>query len=249
VAALRSELAAIEPARACCRAAELAALGNGRRARTARPVARLAMRLEAGRSSPAGFEWQRAAEHCRRAWLRGRFLACGSLSLAGGRSHLEFVLAPADVDVLGARLAGMGLPASVRLRRGRGVVTWKSAETIVTFLRLVGASVAALELEARFVTRSLRGALNRAINAESANLRRQVAASTRQLEALAVLESDGRLTGVATLERIVAAGRREAPEATFTELAARLGMTRSQVQRSLSRLEALALHGGSRAPR
>src|SRR6478672_10627136 len=50
----------------------------------------------------------------RGAWLRGRFLARGSLSLAGGRTHLEFVVPPDEAPVLAARLAEFGLPVSWR---------------------------------------------------------------------------------------------------------------------------------------
>ena len=243
VAALRGELAAVEPARACCRAAELAGLAGDRRGRRPRSVARLAMRL--GRpatpaEAPDVFDWGRAAEHCRMAWLRGRFLACGSLSLASGRSHLEFVLPMPEARELASRLTATGLHASLRTRRGAGVVTWKSAETILTFLRLTGASGAALELEARLVSRTLRGALNRAINAESANLLRQVAAASRQLEALQSLEASGQLKRLSPVDRAVALERRQAPEATYDELAARLGLTRSHVQRALGRVVALA---------
>ena len=67
----------------------------------ARLVHRLA-RLGEGRAGRRRrFAWARAAEHCRVAWLRGRFLARGSLSLAGGRTHLEFVVAPDEAPVLG----------------------------------------------------------------------------------------------------------------------------------------------------
>jgi DNA-binding protein WhiA len=253
VAALRGELAAIEPARACCRLAELAGLDSGSRRTPARPVARLAVRLVASGGPGAatslgrgGLDWQTAAEHCRLAWLRGRFLSHGSLSLAGGRTHLEFVLPPDEAKLLASGLASIGLPGALRTRRGAGVVTWKSAETVLTFLRLVGASGSALELESRLVSRSLRGTLNRAINAEGANLRRQVSAATRQLEAIGRLDAEGRLERLAEVERAVARGRREAPEATFGELAQRLGLTRSLVQRVLGRLEAL---GAADSPR
>jgi DNA-binding protein WhiA len=138
-------------------------------------------------------DWARAAEHCRLAWLRGRFLARGSMSLAGGRAHLEFVIPVEEAPVLAARLADVGLPASWRVRRGQGVVTWKSAESIASFLGRIGASASLLELEARSVARSLRGELNRVLNAESANLQRSVAAAGRQLGAIAALEADGRL--------------------------------------------------------
>jgi DNA-binding protein WhiA len=185
------------------------------------------------------------------AYLRGLFLAHGSLSLASGRTHLEFVV-DRDPQALAAHLAAMGLPASARMRRGRGIVTWKSGETVGTFLRMVGSGAALLELEARQVSRSVRGDLNRVINAESANLQRAVAAAARDLEAIATLEADGRLSEQPYIARLVADARRDVPEATLSELAERLGVHRSSVQRALERIERLALHPdegvGKRAP-
>lgn len=241
VLALRAELAAIDPARPCDRVAEAAGLGPDLVAREP-AVARLAVRLRRAGDpvATAPFDWPAAAEHCRTAWLRGLFLAHGSLSLSSGRTHLEFVVAPDDAPVLAGRLAEVAGPASWRLRRGRGVVTWKSAESVGTFLRRIGAAGALLELEARQVSRTLRGELNRVLNAESANLQRAVAAAGRQLDAIAVLEADGRLQEQPYVVRAVADARRETPEATLTELAERLGMHRSAVQRALERIERLA---------
>jgi DNA-binding transcriptional regulator WhiA len=263
VSAIRAELASIVPQRACDRIAESAGLGTALAPRET-AVARLAVRLgrepaDAGRllgtrrrtkhvrvaepdEEAEPFDWDAAADHCRIAWLRGRFLARGSLSLASGRAHLEFVVPPDEAAVLAARLEGLGMPASWRLRRGRGVVTWKSADTIGTFLRRVGAGSAILELESRQVARALRGDINRVINAESANLQRAVAAAARQLRAIDLVEADGRLADQPPVVRLVATARRETPEATFAELAERLGLHRSTVQRALERLERLALH-------
>jgi DNA-binding protein WhiA len=243
VTALRNELAAIDPARACDRLAETAGLGANVGAREP-AVARLAVRLRRSGEAESGparsFDWTTAPDHCRTAWLRGRFLARGSLSLAGGRTHLEFVVGADEAAALALRLDEVGLPASWRLRRGKGVVTWKSAEAVGTFLRRIGAAGALLELEARQVSRALRGELNRVLNAESANLQRAVAAAGRQLDAIAVLEADGRLKQQPYLVRLVADARRETPEATLTELAARLELHRSAVQRALERVERLA---------
>jgi DNA-binding transcriptional regulator WhiA len=249
VTALRNELAAIDPARPCDRVAEAAGLGDDVASREP-AVARLLHRLRrAGLGDTAdqpAFDWAGAAEHCRTAWLRGRFLARGSLSLAGGRTHLEFVVAPDEAAPLAARLEEVGLPASWRLRRGRGVVTWKSAEAVGTFLRRIGAAGALLELEARQVSRALRGELNRVLNAESANLQRAVAAAGRQLDAIAQLDADGRLADQPYVVRLVADARRETPEATLSELAERLELHRSAVQRALERIERLAEEGPAR---
>jgi DNA-binding protein WhiA len=205
------------------------------------PAERKAAEHTAAVPVPA-FDWSSAAEHCRTAYLRGLFLAHGSLSLAAGRTHLEFVVDAAESETLARRLAELDMPASWRIRRGRGVVTWKSAETVGTFLRLVGGGAALLELEARQVSRSVRGDLNRVINAESANLQRAVAAAARELEAIAALDADGRLAEQPYLIRLVADARRDVPEATFSELAERLGVHRSAIQRALERIERLALH-------
>jgi hypothetical protein len=90
------------------------------------------------------------------------------------------------------------------------------------------------------VARSLSGELNRVLNAESANLGRTVAASFRQLEAISELDDDGRLAKESSRVREVAAARRETPEATIGELAERLSLHRSAVQRALERIERLA---------
>jgi len=253
VTALRAELAAIDPARTCDRNAETAGLGPRVHAREP-SLARLVVRLggharEGGGAARRAFllpdaelDWAAAPEHCRVAWLRGRFLARGSLSLAAGRAHLEFVVPAAEAPVLAARLEDAGLPAAWRLRRGLGVVTWKSSESITSFLGRIGGSAALLELEARSVARTLRGELNRVINAESANLGRSVAAAGRQLEAIDALDADGRLARQPRVVRAVAEARRETPEASLSEIAMRLDLHRSAVQRALDRIERLALH-------
>lgn len=249
VAALRAELAAADCGRPCDRRALAAGLGPTGAARDA-VTARLAIR--AGLGSGAGsdairpFDWDATAEHCRVAYLRGLFLARGSLSLAGGRTHLEFVVEPSEAPRLAERLAEIGLPAAWRVRRNRGVVTWKSAEVVGMFLRRAGAGAAVLELEARQVSRAVRGDLNRLINAESANLTRAVEAAGRQLAAIEELEADGLLARQPYVVRAVAVGRRTTPEATLGELAERLGIHRSAVQRALERLEWLAFHGDRR---
>lgn len=255
VAALRAELAAIDPSRECDRDAERAGLEPGTRWRDA-TLARLAVRLarrdaRGGSSTVAAatpapppapaFDWATRPDHCRMAWLRGRFLARGSLSLANGQTHLEIVVPPEAAKELAAQLAIAGMAAGWRIRRGQGVLTWKSAEAVALVLRRMGAGASLLELEVRQVARALRGDLNRVINAESSNLARTVAAAGRQLEAIAVLAADGRLAEQSRTVRSVAAARQETPEATLAELAERLDLHRSAVQRALDRIERLAL--------
>src|SRR4051794_34003751 len=274
VAALRAELAAVDPSRACDRNAEIAGLGPRpvtRESTVARLIVRLGGRAADRRGAavvpspvptprtpghaalagharrtfvlpPADLDWGSSPDHCRLAWLRGRFLARGSLSLSGGRAHLEFVVPADEAAELAGRLGDVGLPAAWRVRRRLGVVTWKSTESITRFLGRIGASASLLELEARSVARTLRGELNRVLNAESANLQRSVEAAGRQLAAIDALEADGRLQVQPRTVRAVAEARRETPEASLGDIALRLDLHRSAVQRALDRLERLALH-------
>jgi len=243
--ALRAELAAVDPARRCCRAAERAGLGAAALGRARTPLlGRLAVRLD--RAAGEGtFDWATAPEHDRVAWLRGALLAHGSLSVTPAGTHLELTTDPADLEPLGAWLAASGYPAGARLRRGRGVLTWKSAETIVALLRRLGASAVTLELEARLIGRSVAGQLNRVVNAENANLRRAVAAARRQLAEIESLERQGTLRRMPRQVRLVARARRRAPEATFSQLAADLDLSRGQVQRAFGLIENAALHEGA----
>lgn len=246
VQAVRAELAAIDPPRACCRSAERAGLGAAAHGHARSPVvARLAVRLAendvAGEGSAApDFDWTQARTHCRAAWLRGRFLAVGSLSMGAAGAHLELVVPIDEMSELGLRLEEKEVKASTRERRGRGVLTLKRTDTIIAFLRLCGAGASLLEVESRLVMRQLQGHLNRVLNAETANLERSVASSARQIAIIDQLESDGRLARLSEVDRSVARARRDAPEASFTELAATLSLSRARVQRAFARLESAA---------
>jgi DNA-binding protein WhiA len=249
VAALWAELAAIEPARRCDRIAERAGLGLEARGRARTPsIGRLAVKLAgAGGPTQEPFSWDAAPIHCRIAHLRGLLLAHGSLSVTGAGTHLELVLPPADLDAAARAVAALGYPAGARQRRGRGVLTWKDAESIIGLVRRLGSSAAALELEMRLLGRSLRGHLNRVVNAESANVRRAVDAASRQLSNIDELERSDGLRRLSKQARRVVAARRRAPEATFGELAQQIGLSRGQVQRAFYELESAVLHRGDGA--
>jgi DNA-binding protein WhiA len=133
------------------------------------------------------------------------------------------------------------LPAHARIRRERGVLIWKGSEPVIGFLRRAGGTAALLELESVLVTRSLHGQLNRAINAESANLRRSIASSRRQLGSIATLARAGELEHLPPVTRALADARLSAPEASLTELARTLGVSRGLVQRGFEQLEQRAV--------
>ena len=145
-----------------------------------------------------------------------------------------------EASVLVRRLDESGFRFTDRERRGRGVVTSKRTETILGFLRFCGASASVLEIEALLVMRQMQGHLNRVLNAETANLERSVASSARQLGIIEQLEAEGRLADLPDFDRAVARERQRAPEANFSELALRLGLSPARVQRAFRRLDSMA---------
>ena len=249
VANVRHELAAVLPTRGCCRAAELDGLRDAGR-RTDVAIARTVHQLSgdtraAGETGTAAERAlrraalviaPRAPQHCRLAFLRGRLLARGSLSLATGRIHLEVVVAQKEATLLLLAFTQAGLPGRLRDRRGRGVIVWKGRTAIFDLLRRLGAGSSVAEMEARGVLREVRRELNRSINAETANLQRTVRAGMRQAEAIRRLDEAGALDASGPMRRLAEA-RRKSPDATIAELGERLRLTRSAVQRSLSALE------------
>lgn len=249
VSAIRHELAAITPQRKCCRATELDALADpGRRSDVA--IARTVHRLSSAStshdvdSSPGGRALKRAqaladtdaTAHCRSAFLRGRILSRGSLSLASGRIHLELVLTQVEARHVVTALEAEGVSGLYRVRRGRGVIVWKDRTQILDLLRRLGAGSSIAEIEARGVVRQIRGELNRSVNAETANIQRAVRAGMRQARAAAELIEEGVLPSAGLLQRVSSA-RLAHPEATIAELAETLSLSRSVVQRALATIE------------
>lgn len=267
---IKAELARIHPARACCRAAELAGLlhaGGELRTldhATARTAVHLATSLgigvaplpPGGRHAPgerhhlrvsvdttqlAEWRWESARECDRRAWLRGVLLASGSVSLGRSGPHLEFVFShPARAEQLWQRLGEEELRSMRSERRGRHVVYLKGREAIAGLLRLAGASRGLLDWETDSVRRDVRNRLNRLLNADEANLARTVRAADRQLRAIERLEADGVLRRLPPALREAAAARRRHPEADLDTLAASSAVTRSAMNHRLRRLVELA---------
>lgn len=173
---------------------------------------------------------------CRRAYLRGLFLAGGSLS-AGPSGYLLEIRPPrGEATRSRHELSTAGITPATRMRRGRSVHSVRSAEAIATFLRLAGATETLFRFESRRVSREMRGRTNAAVNAESANLARTVLAAREQAEAIRTLAKAGRLSRLPASLRDAAAARQRAPDASLAQLAARLDATKWSVRQRLRRI-------------
>lgn len=157
---------------------------------------------------------------CRRAFLRGAFLAGGSISFSGRSGyHLEINSGGTDDAALAVKmLEHFHIGASVRTRRDQAYLYLKNAEAIADFLRIIGAGSALLQLESLRVIKSMRNRVNRLVNFETANLEKVIASAQQQLEVIASLERLVGLDNIPPSLREAARLRRAHPEVSLTEL-------------------------------
>lgn len=121
---------------------------------------------------------------CRRSYLRGAFLAGGSVNNPETSSyHLEIAtLYKEHNDALCGLMNTFGLN-SKSLERKKGYITYlKEAEKITEFLTIVGAHSALLRFEDIRIIRDMRNSVNRLVNCETANLNKTIGAAIRQVE-------------------------------------------------------------------
>jgi cell division protein WhiA len=179
---------------------------------------------------------------CRGAYLRGALLGGGSAS--GPRApHLELragSVEGAEFLVRVAREEGVTL----KLRdRGRHAIAYaKGAEPIADLLAAAGASDAVLSFQERAVMGVTRSRANRLANADHANLVRSGRAAHRQLEAVRLLEREGRLERLSAPLQEAAGLRLRHPSLSVAELARKCEppATKATLYGRLRRLEAVA---------
>jgi DNA-binding protein WhiA len=154
---------------------------------------------------------------CRRAYLRGAFLAAGSVSSLRSGAHLEIRAAGlGSAEELAAIAREEGFALSVHEGRRYAMAYTKRAETIRDMLAALGAHGAELRHEEAAVLREVRGGVNRLTNADRANLGRQARAAALQRAAIVTLGGPENLPPEL---REVAELRLVHPEATLAELA------------------------------
>ena len=157
---------------------------------------------------------------CRRAFLRGAFLAGGSVTDPAKRYHLEFSTSHRRVCAeTGTLLLEMGLTPKQTERKGSSILYFKQSETIEELLALMGAPVSAMTVMQAKIEKDWRNDANRKTNCDTANVTKAVDAAQEQLAALRTLEAQGRLDTLPEKLLQTALLRREHPEATLSELA------------------------------
>lgn len=178
---------------------------------------------------------------CKRAYLRGAFLAAGAISDPESSYHLE-IAAPdqRQADLLAELLSGFGIKAKTVGRKEARIVYLKGAEQISDFMNIVGSHRSLLEFESVRVVKEVRNDVNRRRNCDLANINKTVAAAMRQKADIEYIFS---VIGPGKLPRNLrdaAELRLEYPEETLAELSELSGLGRSALNHRLRRLSRIA---------
>ena len=128
---------------------------------------------------------------CKRSYLRGMFLSCGTMSDPRKGYHLEFVLDKEQSAMDLKKLIGSfdDLSANVTQRGDNYIVYMKKAAYISDMLGIMGAGSSMLEFESIRVNKSMHGEIMRIINCDNANVDRTLTAAEEQREWLARIAS------------------------------------------------------------
>ena len=177
------------------------------------------------------------------AYLRGAFLAGGSVTDPAKRYHLQMTTSHYKVSrETCALLIECGFSPKELSRGGNNILYFKQSDYIEDFLTAIGAQVSAMGVMEAKVEKDLRNGVNRRVNCETANLTKVVDASMGQMAAIRALEEAGELDKLPGKLRETALLRRENPEATLQELAAMLNppITKSAINHRMRKLLELA---------
>lgn len=148
--------------------------------------------FEAGEITATVSEDWLADEGMIRSYLRGAFLAAGSVNNPEtSRYHLEiYSLYIEQAEQLARLIDKFGMKPKVVDRRSGYIVYLKESEKIVDLLNLMGATVAMLKFEDIRIMRDMRNSVNRLVNAENANIDKTVSASQKQVQDIEFLDEE-----------------------------------------------------------
>lgn len=156
---------------------------------------------------------------CKRAFIRGAFLMCGSMSNPKKAYHMEFVTDDIrKAEMLQEVICTFSIDAKIIQRKKYYVVYIKEGSQIVDLLNVIEAHVSLMNLENVRILKEMRNQVNRQVNCEAANINKTVEAASKQIDDIIYIRD---FIGFGNLNeglRDIAKLRVEHPEASLKEL-------------------------------
>lgn len=158
-------------------------------------------------------------ECCKRAFLRGAFLASGSVSDPVKTYHFEIVCMNRQKAELLCRIFSFfEITARVVQRKQHLVVYIKDSTQVMDVLGLIGATDSMMKMQNVQILKSIRNQANRSVNCDTANIRKALRAADRQISDIRLLQETGIFEDLPETLREIAQLRVTFPEATLADL-------------------------------
>ena len=184
---------------------------------------------------------------CKAAFLRGAFLAGGSVTDPGKGYHLEITTTHQSVarETYALIREVMDVFPKTAARGGGQVLYFKQSELISDFLTYVGAPVAAMGIMEARLEKDLNNKVNRRCNCDDANTSKVVEAAQEQLAAIRKLRQLGLFDRLPAKLQLAAAAREDNPESSLSELAGMMEppITKPAMSHRLKKLVEMAKEG------
>lgn len=176
-------------------------------------------------------------------FLRGAFISCGVVSDPNKEYHLEFSVGSEEKSRNLCRLINeSGMKVKISCRRGKYILYTKDSEGISDILTYMGAMICSMEIMNAKIFKGVRNNVNRAVNCESANIDKTIAASRKQAEDIEYIANTKGLGILNEDLRKIAELRRDNPELSLSEIGKLLNpeISRSAVYRRMKRIGEIA---------
>lgn len=180
---------------------------------------------------------------CRRSFIRGAFLAAGSMSDPNKSYHFEIVCASEGLShQIQEIICGFSMDAKMIRRKKAYVVYLKEGSQIVDILNIMEAHISLMELENVRILKEMRNTVNRKVNCETANINKTVSASVKQMEDITYLRDTIGFGKLSEGLEEAALARLAHPDATLKELGELLSppVGKSGVNHRLRKLSEMA---------
>lgn len=180
---------------------------------------------------------------CSRAFLRGAFLVCGSVTDPEKDYHIELSVTKAKLcDDLLQIVDDIGLKAKKIIRNNSYVIYSKDAESVEDFIGTMGANNAFLTVMQTRAMKNLKNQINRRSNFESANMSRSIEAGLKQVALIEEILKKITLNDITEDLSALCKLRLENPDLSLDELGKMMvpELSRSAVSRRFKKLEKIA---------
>ena len=176
-------------------------------------------------------------------FLRGTFLACGSMNDPNKEYQLEFILNNSEqVNILSYILSFYNFSFKTIERKNYFVLYVKDSEYIEDILTLMGATKSSLSIMQIKIMKNVRNKINRVTNCETANIDKTVSASYKQIKNIDYLIETGIFETLPDNLKKTAEIRKKYPEMSLKEIAVELGenVTKSCINHRLNKIKKIA---------